>query len=75
MGVFGAEGGDMGEGVRIAGIVGVDEDVAGVELGFVFEDGGLELAEFFEDEVALLATRQLDAVDGRAGFYGRVIGA
>lgn len=71
---LGAEGGDVVEAVRVAGVVGVDQDVAVVEFGFVFQDGGLEFAVLFEDQVALFAAGQLDAVDGRAWLDGWVVG-
>lgn len=73
-GVGGEEGGDVGEGVRVRGVVGEQQDVAGVEFGGVVQDGGFELAELFEDERALLAAGELDAVDRRARFDGRVVG-
>ncbi len=52
----------------------MQEDVAGVEFGRVVEDGGFELAELFEDERALLAPWELDAVDRGARFDGWVVG-
>lgn len=74
VGVRVAQREDVREGVRVRGVVGVDQDVAGRELGRVLQDGGFELAELFEDERALLAAGELDAVDCRAGLDGRVVG-
>ncbi len=45
----------MREGVRVAGIVCVSDEGAGVEFGAVLEDGGFEFAELGEDEVALFS--------------------
>ena len=72
--MLGAEVRDVGEGVRVRGVVRVDQEVGRRELGAVLEDGGFEFAELFEDEGALLPARQLDAVDGVAGFDARVVG-
>lgn len=74
VGVCVAQREDVREGVRVRGIVGVDQDVAGAELRCVLKDGGFQLAELFEDECALLAAGQLDAVDRRTGLDGRVVG-
>ena len=68
------QSGQVGEAVRVGGVVGVDEQVGRVQLGRVVEDGGFELAELFEDERALLAAWQLDRVDGETGFQGWVVG-
>jgi len=35
------------ETVRVGGVVGVADNITGIEFGGVFEDGGFELAEFF----------------------------
>ena len=63
----------MSEAVRIRRVVGVADDIAGVELRGVFQNGGFELAQLLEDEVALSPAVQLDAVDGGAGLDGRVV--
>jgi len=49
----------MREGVRVRGVVRVDQDVARRELGRVLQDGGFQLAELLEDERALLAAGEL----------------
>ena len=74
MGVLITQREDISEGVWISGIVSVDEDVSGGEFGLVFQDGGFEFAEFFEDEGALFAAGEFDAVDCDAGFYCGVVG-
>ena len=72
--MLGAEVRDVGEGVRVRGVVRVDQDVGCRELGAVLENGGFEFAELFEDEGALLPAWQLDAVDGGSGFDARMVG-
>lgn len=64
----------MCKAVGIRRVVGKADDVAAGQLGLVLQDGGLALAQLLEDEVALLAAAQLDAVDGRARPDGRVVG-
>lgn len=66
---------DVGEGIWVGGVVGVAYEVAGVEFSLVLEDGGFELPELVEDEVALFAALELDAVDCGLGFDGWVVGA
>lgn len=48
VGVFVAQLDDMREGVWVGGVVGVADYIAGIEFGFIFENGGFELAEFFQ---------------------------
>lgn len=59
--------------VRVGRVISVADEIARVEFGLVFQDGRLELAEFLEDEVALLSTSQFDAVDCAAGFDGGMV--
>lgn len=74
MRVRGQQRRDVRKGVGVGGVVGVEQDVAGVELGRVFQDRGFEFTELFEDERALFAAGELDAVDGGARFDGGVVG-
>ena len=74
MRVLREERGDVGEGVRVAGVVGEDEGVCQGEFGRVFEHGRLELAEFLQDQVDLLSPWEFDRVYGCAGFDGGVVG-
>ena len=70
----GAQLAHVREAVRVRRVVGVAQQVAGVELGLVFQDGGFELAELRKDQVALLAALELDAVDCGLRFDGWVVG-
>ncbi|KAI4274611.1 MAG: hypothetical protein LQ337_003805, partial [Flavoplaca oasis] len=54
------------EAVRVAGIVGVEQNVALGYFGGVVEDGGLVVAKFGEDERYLFAAGEFDRVDGVA---------
>lgn len=63
----------MGEGMRVRGIVGVDEDVAFVERGGVGEDGRFVRGELGEEEGGLFAARELNRVDSGAGGEGRAV--
>ena len=66
--MLGAQLRDVGERVRIGRVVRVHQNVCGGELGAVLENGGLEFAELFENEGALLAAGQFHAVDGCSGL-------
>ena len=74
MGVFGTESGNVREGSGVAGVVGVDQDIALVELRGVFENRMLWFTELGEDEVTLLAARKLDAIDCGAGLNRWMVG-